>query len=305
MTRLFMPILAALTAAMTLSSLAASAQNQSLLASSSSANAPAAIEIASANMPANSSSSSSALFATPAQSSITIQAAPVVNRRETGARPFSGMAMAVKFGVAGVGFDIATPLVMRHLNLRGGASFLSYTPSTITTDNVNINGNIKFQNAAVMADWFPFHGWFRLSGGATTYNNTGLNAALAVPTGQSFTLGGTTYYSQPGNPVTGTGVFAFGGNKVAPRVTIGTGNMLPEKGHFRFVSELGFQYFSQPTVVYNISGNGCTGFIGGVYTNCGPIPQDSITSEQNKLQNDLNVLRFFPILSLGLSYRIH
>lgn len=302
MTRLSMSILAA---AIMLSSLVASAQNRSLLTSPSSDNAPAAIEIASANMPTTLSSSSSTLFAAPAQSSITIQATPVVNRRETGARPFSGMALAVKFGAAGVGFDVATPLVMRRLNLRGGASFASYTPSTITTNNLNINGNIKFQNAAVMADWFPLHGSFRLSGGATIYNNTGLNGLLAVPAGQSFTLGDTTFYSQPGNPVTGTGVFAFGGNKVAPRVTIGTGNMLPEKGHFRFVSELGFQYFSQPTVVYNISGNGCTGFIGGVYTNCGPIPQDSITSEQNKLQNDLRYLRFFPIFSFGLSYRIH
>ena len=303
MTRLSLPILAALTAAMTLSPLVVSAQSQR--PATSSTNVPAAIEMAFADLPATSSSSSSALFETPAQSSITTQAAPRVNQPETGARPFSGIAVAAKFGVAGVGFDVATPLVRRRLNLRGGASFLSYTPSTITTDNVDINGNIKFKNAAIMADWFPFGGWFRLSGGATIYNNTGLNASLSVPAGQSFTLGGTSYYSQPGNPVTGTGVFAFGGNKVAPRVTIGTGNMLPEKGHFRFISELGFQYFSQPTVVYNVSGNGCTGFVGGVYTNCGPIPQGSVTSEQNKLQNDLKNLRFFPILSFGLSYRIH
>ena len=112
---------------------------------------------------------------------------------------------------------------------------------------------------------FPLPRPLRLSGGATIYNDTGLTATLSVPTGQSFTVGGTTYYSEPYNavtnpvgPIQGTGVFTFGGNKVVPRATIGSGNMLPKKGHFRFESEIGFQYFSAPTVVYNFHGGGCT-----------------------------------------------
>ncbi len=225
--------------------------------------------------------------------------------------PFSGLALGVKLGLGGFGFDVATPLVHQYLNLRGGASFLSYTPSTITTDNLNINGTIKFQNAAAMVDYFPFHGRFRLSGGATIYNNTGLTATLSVPTGQSFTVGGIDYYSEPysGNnpagPIQGTGVFTFGGNKIVPRVTIGTGNMIPKKGHFTFESELGFQYFAAPTVQYTFTGTGCTTFVAGVYSNCGPIKASDVTNEQNNLQNDLTDLRFFPILSFGLSYKIH
>ena len=223
--------------------------------------------------------------------------------------PFSGIAVGVKFGLAGIGFDVATPLIHQWLNLRGGASFLSYTPSTITTDNVNINGTIKFQNAAAMVDVFPFHGRIRLSGGMTIYNNTGLTATLAVPAGQSIDFGGTTYYSEPYNattnilgPIQGTGVFTFGGNKIVPRATIGTGNMLPKKGHFTFESEIGFQYFSAPTVVYNIQGGGCTT---NSVASCYPIDPTKVVAEQVKLQNDLYDLRFFPILSVGLSYKIH
>jgi hypothetical protein len=226
--------------------------------------------------------------------------------------PFSGLAIGVKLGLGGFGFDVATPLVHQRLNLRGGASFLSYTPSTITTDNLNIDGNIKFQNADAMVDWFPFHGSFRLSGGATVYNNTGLTAALSVPGGQSFTVGSTTYYSEPYNavtnpagPILGTGVFTFGGNNVVPRTTIGFGNMLPKKGHFRFETEVGVQYFSAPTVVYHFTGTGCQSLLLGVYLNCGPINQTDVLNEQIKLQNDLYDLRFFPILSIGLSYKIH
>jgi hypothetical protein len=226
--------------------------------------------------------------------------------------PFSGIAVGVKVGLAGIGFDVATPLIHQWINLRGGASFITYTPSTIAVDNVNVNGTIKFQNSAAMVDVFPFHGSFRLSAGATIYNSTGLTAALSVPTGQSIDFGGTTYYSEPYNavtnpagPIVGNGVFTFGGNKAVPRTTIGFGNMLPKKGHIRFEAEVGVQYFSAPTVVYNISGTGCTTYVGGVYSNCGPIPPANVLSEQNKLQNDLTDLRFFPILSFGLSYKIH
>ncbi|HUD21418.1 MAG TPA: hypothetical protein VMQ60_01105 [Acidobacteriaceae bacterium] len=227
--------------------------------------------------------------------------------------PFSGLAVGVKVGLAGYGFDVATPLWPQRLNLRGGASFLTYTPGTIVTDSVNINGTIKFQNAGTMVDWFPFHGIFRLSAGATIYNNTGLTATLNVPAKQSFTFGGTTYYSDPTNvnPITGTGIFTFGGNNVVPRTTIGFGNMLSKKGHLHFETEIGVQYFSAPTVAYTISGTACQNYNSttNTYTNCGPssttVSQASITTEQNNLQNDLTDLRFFPILSFGLSYRIH
>jgi hypothetical protein len=305
-----LPILAALVAALTFSPLGATAQGTTSAASRTSASASAPLETAELNLPASSSSSSSAAaipFNVNSGSTLVIAAQPasVPTQSAGGAHPFSGIAFGVKVGTAGVGFDVATPLVRRHLNLRSGASFFTYNNATLTEDNINISGSLKFQSAATMVDWFPFHGAFRISGGVGTYNNTGLNATLAVPAGQSFSLGDTTYYSQPGNPITGNGTFTFGANKVAPRVTIGFGNMLPARGHFRLTTELGFQYQSSPAVAYTVSGGGCTSDINGVYANCGPIPLSSVTSEQNELQNDLTDLKFFPILSIGLSYKIH
>ena len=299
MIRISLPILAALASVLAMPPVNAQAQ--------STASAPLFAELA--NPAGTFSSSVPALFPAPAQAS-RVRTQPAA--APEGAGPFSGLAVGVKVGLAGIGFDVATPLVRQRLNLRGGASFFSYTPSTITTDNLNINGNLKFRNSAVMVDFFPFHGRFRISGGATVYNNTGLTATLSVPTGQSFSVGGTDYYSEPYNAVTnpagaitGTGVFTFGGNKVAPRVTIGTGNMLPKKGRITFESEIGFQYFSAPVVTYTITGTGCQNYNAGVYSNCGPIPQANITSEQNMLQDDLKDLRFFPILSFGLGFKIH
>jgi hypothetical protein len=300
-------IFAVLASALAICPPAASAQAAILPANQAATPAPALY----AELDRSSSSSVPAPLNSPADSVVTSQT-PAGQPFESGARPFSGIAIGVKVGLAGAGFDVATPLVQRHLNLRGGASFITYAPNTFTIDNLNVNGSLKFQNAAVMVDFFPFHGRFRISGGATVFNNTALAATLSIPTGQSFSVGGTDYFSEPYNavtnpagPITGSGTFTFGGSKVAPRFTIGTGNMLPGRGRFTFESEIGFQYFSEPVIVYNISGTGCQNYSAGVYSNCGPIPQSNVISEQNMLQNDLTDLRFFPVFSLGLSYKIH
>jgi len=304
MNRLSLPILA-LALAMACTPQATFAQDSTPSAVQFSTSAPAPVERAALELPAVSSSSSSApdLFAASAQSSITTQTAPAKSSEGGYSGPFSGVAVGVKFGLAGVGFDVATPIVRQRLNLRGGASFFSYSPSTFTVDDLNINGSLKFQNASVMADFFPFRGRIRLSGGMTVYNYTNLGATLSVPLGQSFTVGGTSYYSDPAAPLMGTGVFNFGG-KTAGRVSIGTGNMLPKKGRFTFESEIGVQFFTEPTVTYTFTGEGCTTDIAGVYSNCGTIPTANISSEQQMLQNDLTDLKYFPILSVGVSYKI-
>jgi hypothetical protein len=277
---------------------------QTLATSSPTAATSRPVQVAALDLPAVSSSSSSSAMefdAAAAQSSMSTQA-PVVNH--PGAGTFSGIAVAAKIGLAGIGFDVATPIVRQRLNLRGGASFFSYTPSTITTsDGYNVNGNLKLNNAAIMADFFPFRGWFRISGGMTIYNNTGMSANITLPTGKSVTIGGTTYYSDPdpGQALTGTGSFKFGGN-TAGRVTIGTGNMLPANKHFAFETEIGVQFFSQPVVSLAFTGQGCPT---ATDVGCKPIPTTNVAAEQVTLQNDVNDLRFFPVLSFGLSYKIH
>jgi len=295
----------AILAALALSPIALSAQATALSAQAPAASAqtPAAASALYAENAAPVSFSSSIAPDALAESAAAAPSAAATPSKQS-SLPFSGLAIGVKVGLAGVGFDVATPLIHQWINLRGGASFITYTPSTITEDNLNINGTIKFQNAAAMVDVFPFHGSFRLSAGATVYNNTGLTAALSVPTGQSISLGNGTYYSDPRFPLSGNGVFTFGGNNVVPRTTIGFGNMLPKKGHFRFETEIGVQYFSAPTVRYTFTGNGCPA-ANSPEIQCGPVNQTDVITEQNDLQNDLYDLRFFPILSFGLSYKIH
>jgi hypothetical protein len=221
-------------------------------------------------------------------------------------RPFSAVAVALKVGSGGIGFDVATPLA-RHFNLRSGASFFSYN-TTLTEDGLNITGAIKFQNASASLDYYPFHGGFRISPGITFRNNNAMNAAINVPGGQSFSLGDGDYISDPADPIHGTAAFAFGTSNFAPRLTMGFGNMLPRNGsRFSFPVEVGFEYIAQPTVHLSFAGTACGTQVqpdGSTDAGCGSVDPSDVAQEQADLQSDLSALRFYPIVSFGVSMRL-
>jgi len=221
-----------------------------------------------------------------------------------GGGPFSGLGVGFKIGTIGIGFDAATPLISGRLNLRGGAGFFSYS-STFTASSDNINGTLKLNNADVMLDFFPFHGSFRLSAGTTVYNNTAVNGTLTFAAGTTFTMGNTKYISAPSpNSAAGTAGLKFGNNTV-PRFTLGWGNMVPRTGRLKFETEIGIEYIGDPPVSWNITGQACTTANGSTCSSAyGPVAPADIAQEKTNVQNDINGLRVFPVVSIGLSYRL-
>ncbi len=174
-------------------------------------------------------------------------------------RPFSTVGIDVKVGIAGAGFDVATPLA-RKFNLRGGASFFSFQ-HTFVDDGTSYDTSIKLQTAMLAVDWFPFGGAFRMSPVVQLYNGDSLQANLSVPAGQHFSLGDQDSYSSASDPVHGTASFLLGnqgGNKVAPGFTFGFGNIIPRgRGHWSVPFEAGFVYIQTPQVILNFQGVSC------------------------------------------------
>lgn len=218
----------------------------------------------------------------------------------TSSKPFSAVGLELKVGIGGVGFDVATPLA-RHFNLRAGASFFNYA-LTSSDNGINYTGTLKLQSADASLDYYPFHGTFRLSPGVAFSNQNHVNASAVVPGGQSFTLNDTDYTSDPADPVTGTGYLELG-EKVAPSFTLGWGNMIPRHGgHWSVPFEIGFKYIQQPTVKLMLAGSACQdGVCSNVATD--PETQSNVQGEENTLNKDLSPLRFFPIVSIGVSYK--
>jgi hypothetical protein len=231
-------------------------------------------------------------------------AEPAGQRPEApGRTDFSRIGFAVKLSTLGAGIEVATPLA-RKFNLRGGFNMFRYS-RPIADNGIQYDGQLRFQSAEAHLDWFPlrdrfpFRG-FHVSPGLLLYNGNQITATASVPGGQTFSAGGTTYESDPSNPVTGTGKLDF--MREAPSIMVGIGNLVPRNGrHFSFLFEVGAAYQGRAHVALNLAGNVCdtTG------TFCRSISGDSavqanIQAQQVKLQND--IYRFFPIVSLGVGF---
>jgi len=287
--RLFysLPVIAALT----LGSAVASAQAPSQVTTA------APTLYAEADSPATYSSSVDNSL--PASHALAGAAAGVAAPATGSSKPFSGLGVGVKFGIGGIGFDAATPIIPGRLNVRGGAGFFSYTASE-TVDNLNVNANLKLNNAEVMLDYFPFKGSFRLSAGTTVSNNTGVTGSTTIAGGNTIKIGNTTYTSETGNPITPNVSAKFGGNAV-PRFTFGWGNLVP-KGHkrFSFDTELGIEITGTPKVGWTYGG---MGFAGGSET-AGPVAASDITVQNASLQSDFNAYKVFPIVSIGVGFKL-
>ena len=214
-------------------------------------------------------------------------------------RPFSALAVQIKAGVAGAGFDLATPL-NSFLNLRGGLQEFEHDLN-FNLNGLHGEGDLSLQTVSMNLDIYPFHNAFRISPGITIHNDNHYSASLSVPGGSSFELGDATYISDPTNPITGRFHFIFG-NTVAPQLTFGFGNMLPRKGgHFSFPFEAGVQYISSPVLQLQLYGNACdSSGCGDINSSNGP---ENIQQEVQDENNSISGLRFYPIVSFGVSYK--
>ena len=251
--------------------------------------------------PDNSSSSSS--LATPESFASAGWQDPVVKRRISD-KPFSSYAATAKIGVGGYGLDLATTLGPR-MNLRVGGSYFEYNLN-ILADKIVYNGDAQLRRASMSVDYFPFSGrlreGFRVSPGVTLYNGNKANAVATVAPGQTFFLANVPYVSSTSDPVHGNGSISFG-NQVAPSITVGFGNMIPRNGaHWSVPFEIGFEYVGQISVGLNLNGTACQNNVcQQIATN--PSAQANLVKERQQLSDDLNRFRFYPIASIGVSYR--
>ena len=210
------------------------------------------------------------------------------------------VAVGIKFSSLGGGFEVATPLT-RHSNLRGGFTFFSYS-RTFTKDGITYDGQVGFRTLEAHYDFFPWAASFHVSGGLLAYLADPVTATPAVA-GQSFSLGGHTYYSDTANPISGHGKINV--NRVAPTITVGWGNLLPRSAkRWSIPVEVGVAFQGAPNATLNLSGNACV-FPASDCRNVAtdPMIHSQVVAEQTKINNNLSSFKVYPILSVGFGYK--
>ena len=222
-------------------------------------------------------------------------------------KPFSRFALGGGIGIGGINLQAATNL-NRYSNVRVSGNVFSYTVNDISTNGFTANGNLTFATMGASFDYYPWpmHG-FRVSPGLLLYNENSLTASATVAPGESFTLNDVDYFSSASNPIRAKAKVGLNATNPAFTLTTGWGNMISRKGgHWSFPFELGAAFVGSPSFKMTLSGTACD-FQGANCVNAATDPslQHNLQAQIDKYKKDVDALKVFPILSIGVSYNFN
>jgi hypothetical protein len=201
-------------------------------------------------------------------------------------------AVALRAGTPGLGLDLDLGL-SPMFGVRIGYSGFNINHS-IDTDDVDYSGKLKLSMGTALLDWYPFEGVFHLTGGVAA-NDTKLDV-VGQPSAGTYTINGNTYTRSQIGSLTGQLKF---GNSVAPYVGFGWGNPTGANGHIHFLLDIGAIYGGTPSV-------SLTAQCGSAAPSGSPVcdqAQANVATEQQKLRNKADFLRWYPVLNLGVAVR--
>lgn len=202
------------------------------------------------------------------------------------------LAVAVRAGTPGLGLDLDLGLSPSFGMRVGFAGF--NVNHTVDTSDVNYDGRLKLRTVTGLLDWYVFQGGFHLTAGVAG-NGTKLDV-VGEPSQGSYTINGTTYSSSQLGSLSGQLKF---GNSVSPYVGLGWGNPAGENGRVHFLFDVGAIYGGTPSV--------------SLTAQCGPAAppgsalcdeiQSNVAAEEQKLVSKADILRWYPVVSLGIAVR--
>jgi hypothetical protein len=200
----------------------------------------------------------------------------------------------------GVGLEGAVE-VTRKSNIRLGFNLFNYS-FTETKDGIGYDSQLRLRSGDLLYDWFPLRGGFHLSGGLM-YNRNVIKANASVPGGETFTLGGVPYLSQPANPIYGSGDL-YMGNKAAPMGLVGWGNLIPRSGrHLAWNFEIGAAYLGAPRSTLALTGGACVPSTPLCVNAASGVLQTNIAAEEKQVNNGVSFLKVLPVVSAEIGYR--
>jgi hypothetical protein len=217
-----------------------------------------------------------------AEPPVEVRVAEPAAQKETEGR--SGTALIAKASTLGLGADLNLTM-SDSMNARFGFNSGSYYSASS-----KINGydsNVLLQTVNALVDWYPYQGSFRTTAGLF-YNNN--KASLkAIPGINGIVINGKSYPSTDVSSMESTMTF----NAIAPYLGLGWGNPVAKDKGWGMTTDIGVLFQGTPTVDLVAT---CTG------TSCGTFPSD-LAAEQARLQNEVKNFRFWPVVSIGITYQ--
>lgn len=171
-----------------------------------------------------------------------------------------------------------------YLGLRIGANAFVYSFKD-SSDDIHYDFDVNLASGGAIFDVHPFGNGFRLSGGFRYGSN---NVDLTAKPDGFITVGGTTFSAAEAGAVEGT----MDLNNFAPYAGIGyQGQFMKER--LMLALDVGVLFQGQPDV--NLEG---TGILRG-----DPTFEAAVRREERDVEDKLQILRYYPVIALTLSYR--
>lgn len=189
----------------------------------------------------------------------------------------------------GVGVELGYR-VTSHLGLRLAGHALTFGIDGSRGD-VDYSADLKLRSGGLYLDWFPLAGHFRLSVGGLLNGNE--VRATGQPTNGNYLIGGNTFTTAEVGMLDGKVDF----NSAAPYVGVGwvfgaASNRVRRGLGWSF--DLGALFQGTPKVTLTSTG--------GTLSN-NLMLLDSLATEEQNYQDDIDVLRIYPVIEFGLLYR--
>ncbi len=193
-----------------------------------------------------------------------------------------GVGVAPHVGTLGVGVDLAVSLVDR-VGFRAGANIFPFDIGVSTSD-VDYTIALPSPQFTVMADLF-LAGSFRLTGGLLV---SSADLTLEGDFTGTVDIGDDTYTAEEVGTLTG----AIVTNDVSPYVGIGVGRVAGSG--FGFLLDLGVAFQGTPGVALAADGPIASD----------PAFQADLEAERQDIEDDVDIFRYYPVITLGFSIGI-
>ena len=187
-------------------------------------------------------------------------------------------ALGAKAGTTGLGLE-GTFRMSEAFNLRGGFYTFDYS-TDIEEDGIQYDGDLELRNAGLFVDWHPFTGTFRVSVGGVQSGNAFGGAADG-----ELEVGDDTYFAQLQADVDWDGF--------APYLGVGWGNAVGSPG-WSFSFDLGVMFTGEPSV--SLTGTVDDPLLQAEF-------EDDLAREEETLRRELEDVKYYPVINLGLAYR--
>ncbi|MBF0444925.1 MAG: hypothetical protein HQL68_05000 [Magnetococcales bacterium] len=216
---------------------------------------------------------------------------------------FSEYAVTGELSTRGLGLNATTNITSQ---LNGRLSLAGFTYSMDQDlDDISYESDLTLMTVGGLVDWHPFSGGLRLSTGLFL-NFNGIEASATPASTSSYTFNNVSYNGSLIDSVSADIEF----NTVAPYVGIGWGNPVQKDSNWFFHSDVGVLFTGKPSVSLSASTNSANILtsVSNDATAAATLTSEinsNVAAAQADIEDDdaLTYFQYYPVISLGLSYR--